>query len=177
MSETNPTIPQTVVEPSGNNFHRVDLYLFRSARPPSQEMIAEWNRYVASVTPNRSGIHTILYLDNDYDHEEWQDREQLWAEALGIKFVLKPMDNMERPTADEVRERLAMVRALTEKKHPVLIHCKYGSDRTGILAAAYRMKVQGWSKEEAVKEMYEYGHSAVLGSQMLFNWDSVLDEL
>ncbi|HEY9162371.1 MAG TPA: dual specificity protein phosphatase family protein [Desulfomonilia bacterium] len=43
------------------------------------------------------------------------------------------------------------------KKTPVLVHCQHGADRTGTMCAVYRMAVQGWSKEEALKEMTEGG--------------------
>jgi protein tyrosine/serine phosphatase len=44
-----------------------------------------------------------------------------------------------------------------EANGPVLMHCKHGSDRTGLIAAMYRVVVQGWSKEEALNEMTQGG--------------------
>ena len=44
-----------------------------------------------------------------------------------------------------------------EAKGPVLMHCKHGSDRTGLMAAMYRVVVQGWSKEDALNEMTQGG--------------------
>jgi protein tyrosine/serine phosphatase len=44
-----------------------------------------------------------------------------------------------------------------ESKGPVLMHCKHGSDRTGLMAAMYRVIIQGWSKEEALDEMTQGG--------------------
>ena len=44
-----------------------------------------------------------------------------------------------------------------EAKGPVLMHCKHGSDRTGLIAAMYRVVVQGWSKEDALGEMTQGG--------------------
>jgi hypothetical protein len=43
---------------------------------------------------------------------------------------------------------------------PMLVHCKHGADRTGTMVAAYRIVVQGWSKEDALAEMKseQYGH-------------------
>ncbi|MDZ4813183.1 MAG: dual specificity protein phosphatase family protein [Pseudomonadota bacterium] len=43
---------------------------------------------------------------------------------------------------------------------PMLVHCKHGADRTGTMIAAYRIVVQGWSKEEALAEMKtkQFGH-------------------
>ena len=38
---------------------------------------------------------------------------------------------------------------------PVFVHCQHGADRTGLMCAIYRIAVQGWSKDEAIKEMTE----------------------
>ena len=50
---------------------------------------------------------------------------------------------------------LAALRAIQDAQAdgPVLMHCKHGSDRTGLMAAMYRVVVQGWSKEDALNEM------------------------
>jgi protein tyrosine/serine phosphatase len=54
---------------------------------------------------------------------------------------------------------LAALRAIQEAQAngPVLMHCKHGSDRTGLMAAMYRVVVQGWSKEDALNEMTQGG--------------------
>lgn len=40
---------------------------------------------------------------------------------------------------------------------PVLVHCQHGADRTGTMIALYRVVVQGWTREEAIREMTEGG--------------------
>ena len=40
---------------------------------------------------------------------------------------------------------------------PLLVHCQHGADRTGLMSALYRVAVQGWTKEEALREMTEGG--------------------
>jgi protein tyrosine/serine phosphatase len=40
----------------------------------------------------------------------------------------------------------------------VLIHCKHGLDRTGLVAAMYRIVAQGWSKQAALDEMEHGGY-------------------
>ena len=44
-----------------------------------------------------------------------------------------------------------------ERNFPVLIHCKAGLHRTGILCAVYRMEYQGWSVGEAYTELKAHG--------------------
>lgn len=41
---------------------------------------------------------------------------------------------------------------------PVFVHCQHGADRTGMMTAVYRIVVQGWSKEDAIREMTEGGY-------------------
>lgn len=51
---------------------------------------------------------------------------------------------------DHVAEVLAIIQ---EAPKPVVISCRAGVDRTGITAAAYRVLVDGMSREDAIKEM------------------------
>jgi len=58
---------------------------------------------------------------------------------------------------------------------PVLVHCQHGSDRTGTMCAIYRVAIQGWSKDEAIREMTQGGFGF---HQMFFNlpnWIRTLD--
>lgn len=41
--------------------------------------------------------------------------------------------------------------------YPVLIHCKAGLHRTGVMAAVYRMEYDGWSREDALRELKAHG--------------------
>ena len=51
---------------------------------------------------------------------------------------------------DHVAEVLAIIQ---EAPKPALISCRAGVDRTGVIAAAYRVLVDGMSREEAIREM------------------------
>ncbi|MDP2927460.1 MAG: dual specificity protein phosphatase family protein [Candidatus Omnitrophota bacterium] len=42
---------------------------------------------------------------------------------------------------------------------PVFVHCQAGKDRTGMICAAYKMKYDNWSLENALFEMLVYGYS------------------
>ena len=47
------------------------------------------------------------------------------------------------------------------ENHPVFVHCAHGADRTGFMVAAYRVVEQGWTVEEAVAEMHNFGFHPV----------------
>ncbi|WP_347902990.1 tyrosine-protein phosphatase [Pseudomonas purpurea] len=78
-----------------------------------------------------------------------------WLSAPGINQVQMPY----RTNHVDDSDVLATLRAIqsAESKGPVLMHCKHGSDRTGLMSAMYRVVIQGWSKEDALKEMTEGG--------------------
>jgi protein tyrosine/serine phosphatase len=59
------------------------------------------------------------------------------------------------PEEHDVVEFLQIV--TNPKRTPVLVHCQHGADRTGTTVAVYRIAVQGWSKEEAIREMTQGG--------------------
>jgi protein tyrosine phosphatase (PTP) superfamily phosphohydrolase (DUF442 family) len=80
------------------------------------------------------------------------EREQV--EKLGMKFVSIPW-NCFNPNDSNVARFLAVLRENPGKK--VFVHCYTGDDRTGLEIAAYRMAEQGWTSEQARKEMEAFG--------------------
>jgi len=55
-------------------------------------------------------------------------------------------------------EVVAFLRLVTSaERRPLFLHCHHGAGRTGAFTAIYRVLVQGWSREDAVREMTEGG--------------------
>lgn len=142
------------------NFGQVDEGVFRSARP-TRKGIEDFAKM---------GGKTVLSLETYESYKDVIDQEKSWVEQVGMKFLSFPMISTEQPTLTEIRKALDMIR--DSSNQPILVHCHYGRDRTGIVIAAYRIKVQGWSFNQAVGEMAQYGHTGFLG------WDnSILNNL
>lgn len=80
--------------------------------------------------------------------------ERKRATALGMQFVSIPWFCM-FPDDKKFAEFLQIIRDNPNKK--IFIHCRLGDDRAGMTIAAYRMAEQGWTAEEARKEMIESG--------------------
>lgn len=78
-----------------------------------------------------------------------------WLITPAITQVQLPYRTNHVDDADVLKVLRAIQAA--EDNGPVLMHCKHGSDRTGLMAAMYRVVVQGWSKEDALSEMTEGG--------------------
>lgn len=74
-----------------------------------------------------------------------------WLKSPGIRQIQLSY----RTDHVDDSDLLAALRTIrgAEADGPVLMHCKHGSDRTGLMAAMYRVVIQGWSKEDALNEM------------------------
>ncbi len=71
------------------------------------------------------------------------------AKGTAIALVHMPLKTAELTEA-QITEAL---RAINEAEKPVLVHCWHGSDRTGAIMAAYRVVIENWTPEEAIKEL------------------------
>ncbi|MBV4486207.1 tyrosine-protein phosphatase [Pseudomonas sp. SWRI153] len=124
------------VEASFNLF-RMSPTLYRSALPG--------NGAVALL--KSLNVVTVISFLPEADSE--------WLSDPGIKQVQLPY-RTNRVDDSDVLTALRTLQA-AEADGPVLMHCKHGSDRTGLMAAMYRLVIQGWTKEQALKEMTEGG--------------------
>lgn len=69
---------------------------------------------------------------------------------LGMRYENIPVVHGEIRDRDVVR---FLQLASDEAAQPIYLHCRHGSDRTGVFIAAFRTVLQGWSKQAAIKEM------------------------
>ncbi|MGH8449520.1 dual specificity protein phosphatase family protein, partial [Pseudomonas sp.] len=126
-------------QPVGNQFnlHQMTPTLYRSALPDSS----------AVPVLEKLKIGTVINFLPESDAN--------WLKSPDIKQVQLSY----RTNHVDDTDVLAALRAIQEAQAngPVLMHCKHGSDRTGLMAAMYRVVVQGWSKEDALNEMTQGG--------------------
>jgi len=67
------------------------------------------------------------------------------------------MPGLSAPSDDQVARVMAVIE--NPDNQPVFIHCKRGSDRTGTIAAVYRISHENWTSERAIAEAKRYGMS------------------
>lgn len=141
--------------PGAPNLHKVSRQLYRSAQPTAEGM----------RNLKKMGIKTIVNLRSFHS-----DRRKIEHTGLGYEHI-----HMQawRPEKEEI---VRFLRIVTDKKRtPALVHCQHGADRTGTMCAVYRVAVQGWSKEAAVKEMTEGGFGFHPIWSNLIDWINDLD--
>ena len=116
----------------------------------------------------RFGIRTIVNCQNEYPDPDlplsfWTRhtmRESDLCRDLGVRYVhLDPdlvatrCDPAARPhTIDEFLSLVDDVNA-----HPILLHCKAGLHRTGVLVAVYRQEYDHWGPYAALEELKAHG--------------------
>lgn len=120
--------------PGVENSYRVSADLYRSAQPEREGFTAL----------QQMGIRSVLNL-----REFHKDTRK--ARHTQLHLMAYPVAAGELTAAD-VENCLALIE---QAPKPVLVHCWHGSDRTGMIVAAYRIVYQGWSVEEAEKEFRE----------------------
>lgn len=98
------------------------------------------------------GINTIINLRGTSKTTRAEDAE---AQALGLNYFNVALPNWGRPQDTRVERILALIVAPENGK--VLVHCKDGVDRTGMIVAIYRMTYDGRSGHEALAEAERSG--------------------
>ena len=98
------------------------------------------------------GVTTIIDLRGESRGKS--ERELQEAHSLGMQFVLIPGDGWAPPSDEQMAQFFSI---LAERpKHTIFIHCYFGSDRTGVFIAAYRMAFEHWTPGQALAEMYAF---------------------
>ena len=67
-------------------------------------------------------------------------------------------------------DRQTLNAAVSAIKPGTFVHCAHGQDRTGLVVALWRVRVQGWSKAQAHAEMIARGFHASLRG-LMWAWE------
>jgi uncharacterized protein (TIGR01244 family) len=124
---------------------------------------------VAFAELKKMGIKTVINLRATKDNKDE-------AHAAGLDYVhIRFTPWLTRD--EQVVEFLKV--ATDPARQPVLVYCHYGADRTGLMTAMYRIIVQGWSREEAHREMVDGGYGFVFCWWNMVNYvrDADLDKI
>jgi len=129
--------------------------VYRAAQP--QDDLRRWVRmyHLASILNLRGGSKI----------DPWYVSEVRVAHERGVAFYDLPMSATRRPTR---RELLILLDLFEHCRYPLLIHCKSGSDRTGLASALYVMARRGAWPEQAIRAFsLGYGHVPIGGPEHL----------
>jgi tyrosine-protein phosphatase SIW14 len=144
-AEQTQPVGSTAIAPTVriDNFGRVNAGYYRGAQPEG--------RGYADL--KSLGIKTVIDLQKDF-----KASEQRLVQSAGMKFYRIPMTTRVAPTKEQLESFLQIVN--DPANQPVYVHCAGGRHRTGVMTAVYRMTHDGWSGEQAFKEMKDYDFGA-----------------
>ena len=122
------------------NFGRVNNAYYRGSQPKGRDYAD-----LAAL-----GVKTVIDLQGDGDNAD----EAKLVTASGMRFYRIPMTPRVAPTAEQLATFLRIVNDPAQQ--PVYVHCAGGRHRTGVMTAVYRMEQDGWTSDQAFKEMKKY---------------------
>jgi protein tyrosine/serine phosphatase len=129
------------------NFHKVSDELYRSAQPNPYQLKNIIKKYNIKTVINLRGPEKIAILDL-----EREICKNMNINLIEIKYHSRGIPNFER--VEKAKELFETI------EYPALIHCKAGSDRTGLLSALYLYFIKKVDIKEAIKQLdfIPYGH-------------------
>lgn len=138
------------IQLSGNFATVLAGELYRSNQPTAAQITS----YVANY-----GITTIVNLRGSKPNADWYQEETATARALGLTLIDFDMSANRELSVDEARQLATLLR---DAPKPLLIHCRSGSDRTGLASAIYLNQVANVDKETAERQLsLRFGHIGI----------------
>ncbi len=127
------------------NRHRLSDVAWRTAQPAPRDI-----RKFA-----RDGVRTIVNLRGPRDCSSYELERQACAKR-GIKLVDYQVRSRAAPSVAEIKGAKAL---FEEIEYPILMHCKSGADRAGLMSALFMHFHEGKPIDEAKRQLsLRYGH-------------------
>lgn len=111
------------------------------------------------------GIRSIINLRGRNPGDKWYREEIRFSADNGIRHYDVALSATSEPTAGQVLKLLTIFRTAPR---PVLIHCKSGADRSGLVAAMWKMAVDGEPRAQADEQLsVRFGHIPIAGTEAM----------
>jgi len=128
------------------NQHRLGERAWRSAQPAPH--------HVSALA--RRGLRTIINLRGERMCGSYL-LEKSTCERHGITLINFKVRSRAAPAPEDVKAAAELFERI---EYPVLMHCKSGADRSGLMSVLYRFLKEGVPLVEAKRELsLRYGHS------------------
>ncbi|MFN3745887.1 MAG: beta-lactamase hydrolase domain-containing protein [Hyphomicrobiaceae bacterium] len=136
------------------NLHQVTDGIWRSAQPAPRHLRAAARR----------GVRRVINLRGEEAHGGYWLEEATCA-RLGLELVTLRLRSRAAPSHGDIAAMRAAIAAIDG---PTLIHCKSGSDRTGLFCALYLIFREGMPVVDARRQLsLRYGHVRVTKTGIL----------
>jgi protein tyrosine/serine phosphatase len=102
-----------------------------------------------------AGIRTVLNLRGGGHKAGFYALERDACERLGLMMIDFPVSSREAPTRAQVEGARELFETMA---YPVVMHCKSGADRAGVMAVLYAHFRQGLPIREAMRRELNFRH-------------------
>ncbi len=127
------------------NLHQVTDGLWRSAQPAPRHLRAAAER----------GVRRVINLRGEETHGGYWLEQETCA-RLGLDLVDLRMRSRAAPSRNDIADMRKLIATIDQ---PTLVHCKSGSDRTGLFCALYLILREGVPVIQARHQLsLRYGH-------------------
>ena len=137
-SQRNPLWATPVETNFVHNLYKVDSGVYRCAQP-NKRAFSELFEIGITTSVN------LRYFETDK-----RKGKKTNLQLFNIKMLAS------RCKEDKIVAALQMIQ---NRQGSIVIHCKHGADRTGLIIALYRIVFQGWDKESAIEELEHGGYN------------------
>ena len=142
--------------------------VYRSAQPSRSDI---------QQAKDHFGVKTIINLRGADPKADWYQEEIKAASDFGITHISVGLSAEHEPNAGQMHK---LMHLLASVEKPVLIHCKAGADRTGLVAAMYLYLNERMSSEIAGQQLsFKFGHVGAFGFSkthaMDRTWEKVMN--
>jgi protein tyrosine/serine phosphatase len=136
------------------NFHTITPgEAYRSAQLDSPRLEHYIRKY---------GIRSVVNLRGRFADEAWYINEIKTCSQLGVKHYDLELSALHEPDPSQVQQLLGIFKTAPR---PVLIHCQGGADRSGLVAAMWKVIVDKQTKANAEKQLTIWdGHIPIRGT-------------
>ena len=133
LSNFNTISAETNMVTKIKHFAKVDTFLYRGAQPTHEDLI----------TLKEKGIKRIINFRNE---KNLITKEKKEVEALGLEYISIPW-LIYKPYNKDIFNRFFET---IKDQQPTFFHCKRGSERTGVIASAYKIKFNNFTYKQAI---------------------------
>ena len=140
-----------------DNFHAITPgEAYRSAQLDPKDLEYYIKKY---------GIKSVLNLRGPNPSAPWYKKEIKACQKNKIMHFDVSLSATSEPAARDVRQ---LMQIFQYAPRPILFHCKAGADRSGLVAAMWKVVVDKEPKSQAQKELsIFYGHVPLRGTEVM----------
>lgn len=148
---------------TGNVRTVMDGKVYRSAQIAGPSMRATFAGFLGHGLERElqtRGIRTVVNLRGPSPDSPWYQTELATCRRMGVQHYDVQLSDHQLPPPDRLK---TLFDILDKASYPILIHCKAGADRSGLVGAIYLAEYQGVPLQGAVDAQltWRYGHMPI----------------